>query len=167
MKFILINIHIKKTEYVRTHDKVIITCPIHGDFLMTPANHLKGQNCPMCEESKLENEIRQFLIDNKIEYIYEYHGFLGKQSLDFYLPYYNVGIECQGIQHFKPTDFAGKGEKWAKALFNETQKRDEKKNKLCKENNVKLFYYSNLEIKFPYKVYNNKVKLLKEITNEY
>lgn len=28
--------------------------------------------------------------------------------LDFYLPDYNVGIECQGIQHIMPINFGGK-----------------------------------------------------------
>lgn len=29
-----------KTEYVNNTTKVIITCPIHGDFEQTPSNHL-------------------------------------------------------------------------------------------------------------------------------
>lgn len=37
-----------KTEYVKSTQKVIITCPIHGDFTQTPNNHLKGQQCPVC-----------------------------------------------------------------------------------------------------------------------
>lgn len=38
----------EKVVYMNTNTKVIITCPIHGDFSMLPANHLKGQNCPKC-----------------------------------------------------------------------------------------------------------------------
>ena len=30
------------------HDKVIITCPIHGDFIQAPHEHMKGQGCPKC-----------------------------------------------------------------------------------------------------------------------
>ena len=41
----------------------------------------------------------------------------GQQSLDFYLIDYNIAVECQGEQHFKPIDFAGKGEKWMNQLF--------------------------------------------------
>ena len=48
---------------------------------------------------------------------------LGGQSLDFYLPDYNIGIECQGIQHFKNDKMYNKLE--------EVQNRDERKKKLC------------------------------------
>lgn len=34
--------------FVNTHTKGLITCPIHGDFLQTPKNHLQGQGCPIC-----------------------------------------------------------------------------------------------------------------------
>ena len=37
-----------KFEYYNMHIKSIITCPIHGDFMMTPHAHLKGQGCPKC-----------------------------------------------------------------------------------------------------------------------
>lgn len=42
---------------------------------------------------------------NEIEFIYQansrYFPFLKRQSLDFYIPKYNVAIECQGEQHFE------------------------------------------------------------------
>lgn len=40
-----------KVDYIRSQDKVIITCKIHGDFPMTPANHThktKPQGCREC-----------------------------------------------------------------------------------------------------------------------
>lgn len=37
-----------KTVYKNQRTKVIITCPIHGDFLQTPKNHMNGQGCPIC-----------------------------------------------------------------------------------------------------------------------
>lgn len=48
-----INIHknkymYDKVIYTNNKNKVIITCPYHGDFLQTPANHLQGQTCPKC-----------------------------------------------------------------------------------------------------------------------
>ena len=36
------------TKYKNTTTKIIITCPIHGDFLKTPKNHFKGQGCSQC-----------------------------------------------------------------------------------------------------------------------
>jgi hypothetical protein len=37
-----------KVKYVKSCLKVIITCPIHGDFEQTPNGHLKKQGCPDC-----------------------------------------------------------------------------------------------------------------------
>ena len=37
--------------------------------------------------------------------------------------------------------------------------------RLCKENGIKLLYYSNLGISYPYEVFENKNILLKEIRN--
>lgn len=37
-----------KVEYINQRTKVIITCPIHGDFKQTPKNHMNGQGCPIC-----------------------------------------------------------------------------------------------------------------------
>lgn len=37
-----------KTKYVKRNQKVIITCPEHGDFEQTPGNHLYGYGCPAC-----------------------------------------------------------------------------------------------------------------------
>ena len=38
-----------KTIYYKTDEKVVITCPIHGDFLQTPNIHLGGCGCPKCK----------------------------------------------------------------------------------------------------------------------
>lgn len=40
------------TNYVKAHAKVIITCPEHGAFSITPANHLQGHGCPVCSGDK-------------------------------------------------------------------------------------------------------------------
>ena len=58
-------------------------------------------------------------------------------SLDFYLPEYNIAIECQGIQHFKPIEYFG-GEK----SFKEQKNRDTIKKELCEKHNIKVFYFN-------------------------
>ena len=59
-------------------------------------------------------------------------------KLDFYLPKYRVAIECQGEQHFHPVKFFGGEEKYF------LQKAwDERKKKICFENNVALLYYTS------------------------
>ncbi len=38
-----------KVNYIDSKTKIIITCPIHGDFMQLPANHYySGHNCPKC-----------------------------------------------------------------------------------------------------------------------
>jgi hypothetical protein len=134
-----------KINYVNNRTKVCIICPIHGEFWQTPVSHLhQKQGCPKCKQSKLENEIEQLLIENSISFerqkkfkwlVYKY-----KMALDFYLPDYNMAIECQGRQHFEPVDAFG-GEK----SFIECKERDIRKKKLCNEHNIVIVYYSNLK----------------------
>ena len=38
----------RRSVYKGSHEKVVITCPKHGDFLQTPTNHLSGNGCPSC-----------------------------------------------------------------------------------------------------------------------
>jgi hypothetical protein len=42
-------------EYSCNKIKVVITCPIHGDFEQTPNNHLKGAGCQKCGQEKRYN----------------------------------------------------------------------------------------------------------------
>ena len=60
---------------------------------------------------------------------------LGLQHLDIYLPKHNIGIEYQGLQHYKPIEFFG-GEE----AFKKNQERDARKKRLCEENECKLIY---------------------------
>jgi hypothetical protein len=41
-----------KVEYKNNSTHVTIGCPIHGDFLQTPYNHLDGRGCPDCGREK-------------------------------------------------------------------------------------------------------------------
>lgn len=154
-------------DYINSYAPVAIICPKHGEFLQKPVNHLGKCGCPKCNESNLEITVRVFLEENKIEYV-SYHSpdWLGRQSLDFYLPEYKIAIECQGIQHFEPTDFTGKMLYDIDAKFDEIKKRDLRKRQLCEENGVKLLYYSNLGIEYPYHVYEDLDELLKEIKSK-
>ena len=130
-----------KTIYKGAHEKVVITCPDHGDFEQEPNVHLKGYGCPKCSESHLEKEIRALLEENNIKYDYEkqfpWLKNVQPMSIDFYLPELSVGIECQGRQHFKPIEWFG-----GDVGFESCQERDKLKNELCSENNIKIVYYT-------------------------
>lgn len=117
--------------------------------------------CNKCGNvSKLEVEIENILKNNKVKHVICYSPeWLGLQHLDFYLPDYNIAIECQGNQHYESRDFFGGETEFSKVL-----ERDTRKAKLCKENGVKLLYFTHYsKIKEENNIYKNKDKLLEEI----
>lgn len=131
-----------KVEYLNGQKNVCLICPTHGEFEVTPNSHLSNRTgCAICNESKLERQLASILDKQSVKYErLKRFNWLGRQSLDLYLPEHNIAIECQGSQHFKPIDFAGKGEEWANQLFKENKKRDDKKLKKCLANNIKMIY---------------------------
>ena len=149
-----------KVNYVNSQTKVCIICPEHGEFWQTPKSHLNGRGCPHCKNSHMENEIALLLKNNNIDYVlHERKIFKNKLELDFYLPEYNIGIECQGLQHFKPIEYFGGYENFIKRKNNDNLKR-----MLCKKNNIHLIYYSNIKnFVFPYKIFTNKNDIINEI----
>lgn len=40
-----------KVNYVKSSLKIVIICKLHGEFLQTPANHLRGNGCPICSKN--------------------------------------------------------------------------------------------------------------------
>lgn len=40
-------------EYINSTTKVVITCPLHGNFLQQPYKHLRGQGCAGCSGSEI------------------------------------------------------------------------------------------------------------------
>ena len=59
-------------------------------------------------------------------------------KLDFYLPEYNIAIECQGEQHYRVAAFTKSLEE-SQHLFETIQIRDNVKKKLCDMHNLPLF----------------------------
>lgn len=46
-----------KVEYHGSQCKVVVICPVHGEFLITPANHSSGRGCPKCaHNAKLDRD---------------------------------------------------------------------------------------------------------------
>ncbi len=94
-----------KTIYNKSHDKITITCKIHGDFDQMPYQHLQGNGCPRCSESKGEMAVAKILDNLNIEYIREYKLPDNRFKYDFYLPKHNTFIEFHGEQHYKYIEF--------------------------------------------------------------
>jgi len=153
-----------KVEYINRRTPICIICPIHGEFWQKPQEHFKGHGCPICNESRLEREIKLLLDENDIEYEAQkkFVWLRNKypMSVDFYIPKYNIAIECQGEQHFKDREFFHQN-------FEERIRMDLLKGELCKENDINMLYYSKKHL-VPknwdkYNVICSKHKLLNEI----
>ena len=149
-------------QYVNRSSPVSIVCPKHGPFVQVPKNHLHGSGCPMCNSSVLEDTVTNLLKRQNIAFVpektFEWLEDKGTMRLDFYLPDYNIAIECQGVQHFQAVDFWGGEES-----LSTTRGRDAVKKRLCEEHGIKVLYFSNLGIRYPYKVIEDPGILLKTI----
>lgn len=131
-----------KDTYLNCYTPFKITCPVHGEFWQTPNNHLQGHGCPRCSNSLLENDVCGLLQENEIKFIDKANKnvipWIGRQHLDFFLPEYDIAIECQGGQHFYPVEYFG-GENG----FLKTKKADVNKKHLCEKHGIKLIYYTH------------------------
>jgi hypothetical protein len=133
-----------KVNYKNNREKVIIICPIHGEFLQKPLDHIHGSGCPECGKhlDKSEKFVLKCLREKYGEVSYQYttQWLKSKTSfsyIDFYLPQHNIGIEYQGRQHFWPISRFGGEESYQKQ-----SERDLSKYERCKEHGVPIFYIS-------------------------
>ncbi len=149
-------------DYKGARIPIEIICQKGHIFKQIPNKHLQGHGCPICINSHLENEIEMLLNKCNITYekqkTFEWLKNKGNMFLDFYLPDFNVTIECQGIQHFKDINFGG-----SVSLVEETKTRDKIKKELCEKHNIKVYYYANYHYDFPYYVYEDKNMLIDDI----
>lgn len=124
-----------KVEYINSYTPICIICPEHGEFYQIPHTHLTGKGCKKCRNSKGEDKIARVLESKNIRFIHDENclEFLRELRPDFYLPDYNLVIEYDGEQHFKPIEIFGGVER-----FEKTQELDALKTQLCEEHNIKL-----------------------------
>lgn len=135
------------SNYKGSNNKVLVHCNKCGqDFEIKASHLLDGHGCGICTKSKGEEYIKLYLDNKKINNIREYKfddciGIKRKLPFDFYLPDYNMCIEFQGIQHYKPVEIFGGLKK-----FKEQQINDNIKRKYCKNNNIYLLEISYKDI---------------------
>lgn len=93
-----------------------------------------------CLNSYYNMYIKQFLDSNKIANKPEYTIFVGDNyyRFDFYLPQYNLFIEYDGEQHYKPVRYHTQSDDEAEQNFKRTQKHDKIKNLYCEDNHINL-----------------------------
>lgn len=126
-----------KVNFINNKTKIIINCEKHGDFTTLPSNHLSGKGCPICKESRGEKLIREYLINEDINFTQQKKfpdcKYINVLPFDFYLPDLNTCIEFNGEQHYKPIKLFG-----GEANLIKIQKRDKIKKEYCLKNNIPL-----------------------------
>lgn len=139
-----------------SHKKYLFICEKCGKEFKASPDKIIGQNrslkCEKCTSSLGELKIKEYLINNNIEFIpqktFKYLIGVGNGNLsyDFYLPQYNLLIEYQGEQHEK---FIKRFHK-SKLDFEIQKEHDRRKKKYAKDNNIRLleiwyYDYENIE----------------------
>ncbi len=95
----------------------------------------RTKSCGCWKYSELENIVENVLLKHNISFKKQYKLLPTRQSLDFLIFYdsISIGIECQGIQHYKPVEFFGGVKE-----FLYTNKQDEKKRIYLRNHNIPL-----------------------------
>ena len=123
----------------------------NADFYDYPSYILR-RGCPVCGGSSVEQTIGEILTKYKIRYMtqFSFDDCKDKRKLpfDFYLPDYNILIEYDGEQHYRPVNFGGIDDEKAQANLLTTQKHDQIKNEYCQQHKINL-------IRIPYWDKNN------------
>lgn len=130
-----------------------------GNVVHRTSHELKRFYSCGCLQNKsiMEEYVKNILNENEIEYIPQKRfndcRDIFPLPFDFYLPKYNITIECDGVQHFEPVEHFG-GEEYLKVV----QAHDQIKNNYCLVNNIKI-------IRLPYTLSfeDIKNKILDEI----
>lgn len=128
----------------------LCSCGKVVEVLLSDLRSQHTQSCGCKNISKGEQFVESILKEKNIKYTPQkcFEDCKNVRSLpfDFFLEEYNICIEYQGEQHYKPIKFWG-GEEG----FQYRQKNDNIKKKYCEENNIKL-------ICLPYTLSNKEIK---------
>lgn len=117
------------------------------------------RGCPVCRESHGERRIREYLIENQISFEAQKKFSDCKDRLplpfDFYLNDYNLVIEYDGEQHFKPVEFFG-----GKKSYELRHKHDLIKDDYCKQKGISI-------LRIPYTITDEYIdsKIQKQLNN--
>lgn len=149
-----------KVNYINSQTKVCIICPIHGEFYVSPANHLRERGCPKCrtrnniiEPYKINKPmmVKHHTVDSFIDKAKKIHG----DKYDYSKVNYKdnktkVCIICpiHGEFWIRPDNFLnGQGCKKCGDLVRHKNKKTNKKNWIEAANNLhnNKYDYSKVE----------------------
>lgn len=132
-----------------------------GNIINVTSNHIKNQQSCGCLKSKGEEKIKSLLREMGVDFLSEYSfPALKKEKplrFDIYIPSFNVLIEYQGEQHYRPVDFFGGETQFLKQKQNDLMKKE-----FCISNNFKLVIIPYTDF-----VLLNKEYLWSKIKGEY
>ena len=90
-------------DYVNNRVKIKIICPIHGEFLQKPNNHLNGAGCRKCGriifKNKLSKSTEEFIKDAKLIHFDKYDY----SKVNYIKAHYHVKIICPIHEEFLQT----------------------------------------------------------------
>ena len=151
-----ISVHKDKYDYdcsiidknTTTKSYIDILCGKHGVFTQRINHHMSGTGCPKCRESKGEILVNEVLCNIGLVYNIDFFRqktfdnlvFENNLFFDFYLPKYNLCIEYDGDQHFKPVAIFGGDQTHRKIV-----ERDNIKNEYCQKNNIHLLRFNRFD----------------------
>lgn len=112
-------------------------------------------------KTKWKNEMKLYRFVKELypSAVYQFRSeWLGKQSLDIYIPEYNLGIEYQGIQHYEEIDFFGGKKGFEDRIYLDNQKREK-----CKKNNVTLLEWKYDDITTKKRISNRINEIVSDV----
>ena len=114
--------------------KVVVTCPDHGDFLISPAKHLSGAGCKKCSKHISSGETK---LSDFISYWFDVktsdRTTMNGKEIDILIPELNLGIEYNGV--YWHSEQAHKNPKHHKI----------QKTKLCADAGIRLIHIEEYE----------------------
>ena len=127
-----------KVEYTSANNKVIITCPKHGEFVKYPYQLLNDkEGCPICATLKNgsigQEQVTKFISDLGFN-VLRNHSLPNGRELDIYIPELNIAFEYNGLfwhsETHRPNNYH----------------RD--KTRFCNSNGIRLFHIFEDEWEF-------------------
>lgn len=152
-------------EYKNMDTKVLMYhTECENEFEVNPHSFLRNKSfCPYCSKKQYKGEkiIKKFLTSQSIVFEPQktFNDCRNKNKLpfDFYLLDYNLLIEYQGGQHYKPIEYFGGQEQ-----FEYRQNNDQIKKDYCQQNNIPLLEIPYWEFDNIETIINKHLLLIKE-----
>ncbi len=138
-------------DFTNTSTETTFKCN-NCDFIFSillPHIRYQSLKCPNCNRgSIIENKIKFILNEHDIKYIVNDRSIISPYELDFYLPDYNIAIECHGLYWHS--------EQLLKNKLIEPSNYHLLKHDLCNDKGIQLLQFFEDEI-------NNKAEIVKNI----